>query len=639
MSNRQQNTVPGKTNSAILTEGPSRAAARAMLRGVGFSKEDLHKPIIGIANTWTEIGPCNFHLRHIAEAVKQGIREAGGTPMEFNTVTISDGITMGTEGMKASLISREVIADSIELVTRGNSFDGLVCIAGCDKNMPAAIMALARLDIPGLMLYGGSIMPGHLQIGPDGKPLASASDPSSRPEPQSAQNPSSRPEPQSALNPSSQPEPQNPLNPSSRPEAQSAGAERPLYFAPAPSQASHQIDITIQAVFEAIGSHAAGKISDAQLEAVEANACPGPGACGGQFTANTMAMAGEFLGISPIQLTGVPAMDRAKHEASREAGRCVMDLVRKGTKPSQILTREALQNAITAVCASGGSTNAVLHLTAIAHELGIELTLEDYDRISETTPFICDLTPGGQYVAKDYQDAGGSRVLAKRLLQRGQLHDGLTVTGKTLHEEAQRAEETPNQRVIREWSNPLKPTGGLVILRGNLAPEGCVVKVAGHERIHHTGPARVFNSEDDAFHAVEAGEIHPNDILVIRYEGPRGGPGMREMLAVTAAIKGIPELSETVALLTDGRFSGATRGLMAGHVAPEAQLGGPIAAVREGDTITFDIPNRQLTLNIPDEEIAARLKKFQAPEPRYKRGVFAKYANSVSSASQGAVTT
>ena len=563
----QEPLSSGKTNSAVLTEGPSRAAARAMLRGVGFTKDDLAKPIIGIANTWTEIGPCNYHLRQVAEAVKQGIREAGGTPMEFNTVTISDGITMGTEGMKASLISREVIADSIELVTRGNSFDGLVCIAGCDKNMPAAIMALARLDIPGMMLYGGSIMPGQLPQ-PDGT----------------------------------------------------------------------NKDITILHVFEAIGSHAAGRIDDAQLEAVEANACPGPGACGGQFTANTMAMAGEFLGISPIQLTGVPAMAKAKHDASREAGRCVMELVRKGVKPSQILTRQSLENAITAVCASGGSTNAVLHLIAIAHELNIPLSMEDFDQISERTPFICDLSPGGKYAAKDYQEAGGSRVLAKRLLERGQLHDGLTVTGKTLHEEATLAEETPGQPVIHGWSDPLKSTGGLVILRGNLAPDGCVVKVAGHERILHTGPARVFDSEDSCFHAVEAGAINPDDVLVIRYEGPRGGPGMREMLAVTAAIKGIPELSETVALLTDGRFSGATRGLMAGHVAPEAQLGGPIAAVREGDTITFDIPNRSLTLHVSEDEIAARMSAFEAPAPRYKRGVFAKYANSVSSASAGAVT-
>ncbi|SEF54762.1 dihydroxy-acid dehydratase [Bryocella elongata] len=560
--------VPGKTNSIALTEGPSRAAARSYLRGVGFSKEDLHKPIIGIANTWTEIGPCNFHLRQVAEAVKQGIREAGGTPMEFNTVTISDGITMGTEGMKASLISREVIADSIELVSRGNSFDGLVCIAGCDKNMPAAIMALARLNIPGLMLYGGSIMPGKL------------------------------------------------------PQADGSSKE-----------------ITILNVFEAIGSHAAGKINDDQLEAVEAAACPGPGACGGQFTANTMAMAGEFLGISPIEITGVPAMSLEKHNASREAGHLVMELARKQVKPRDILTRSALENAITAVCASGGSTNAVLHLIAIAHELDIPLSMEDFDQISERTPFICDLSPGGKYNAKDYQEAGGSRVLAKRLMDRGSLHNISTVTGKTLFEEAAHAVETPNQPVIHTWEKPLKPTGGLVILRGNLAPDGCVVKVAGHERIHHTGTARVFDSEDLCFAAVNEGKINPGDVCVIRYEGPKGGPGMREMLAVTAAIKGIPELSETVALLTDGRFSGATRGLMAGHVAPEAFMGGPIAAVHEGDTITFDIPNRKLQLNISDEELAARLKDFKAPEPRFKRGVFAKYANTVSSASIGAVTS
>ncbi|WP_419804085.1 dihydroxy-acid dehydratase [Terriglobus sp.] len=559
---------PGKRNSTVLTEGPSRAAARSYLRGVGFSKEDLHKPIIGIANTWTEIGPCNFHLRQVADAVKQGIREAGGTPMEFNTVTISDGITMGTEGMKASLISREVIADSIELVTRGNSFDGLVCIAGCDKNMPASVMALARLDIPGLMLYGGSIAPGQLRQ-PDGTSK----------------------------------------------------------------------EITILNVFEGMGSHAAGKIDDDELEALEAAACPGPGACGGQFTANTMAMAGEFLGISPMEITGVPAMSPEKANASREAGRLVMDLVRKNIKPSQILTRESLENAITAVCASGGSTNAVLHLIAIAHELQIPLTMEDFDHISECTPFICDLSPGGKYNATDYQKAGGSRVLAQRLIERNQLHDNITVSGRTLREEASTAHETPGQPVIRTWDNPLKPTGGLVILRGNLAPEGCVVKVAGHERIHHTGPARVFDSEDLCFAAVERGDIKPNDVCVIRYEGPRGGPGMREMLAVTAAIKGIPELSETVALLTDGRFSGATRGLMAGHVAPEAQLGGPIAAVREGDQITFDIPNRTLNVNISDYELATRLQDFQAPEPRYKRGVFAKYTATVGSASQGAVTS
>jgi dihydroxy-acid dehydratase len=563
------NEINPKKNSVVLTEGPSRAAARSYFRSVGFTKEDLHKPIIGIANTWTEIGPCNFHLRKVAEAVKQGVREAGGTPMEFNTVTIHDGITMGTQGMKASLISREVIADSIELVARGNSFDGIVCIAGCDKNMPAAIMALARLDIPGLMLYGGSIAPGALKQ-PDGTTK----------------------------------------------------------------------EITILQVFEGMGAHAAGKIDDDELEALEAAACPGPGACGGQFTANTMAMAGEFLGISPMMITGVPAMSPEKHEASRQAGRLVMDLARAGLTPRKIVTRQSIDNAIAAVAASGGSTNAVLHLIAIAHEFDIPLTMEDFDRISEQTPFICDLSPGGKYAAKDYQEAGGSRLLAQRLIEKGLLKgDSITVTGKTLAEEAALAVETVGQPVIRTWDNALKPTGGLVIMRGNLAPDGAVIKVAGHERIHHTGTARVFESEDDCHAAVEAGKINPNDVLVIRYEGPRGGPGMREMLAVTAAIKGIPVLSETVALLTDGRFSGATRGLMAGHVAPEAQLGGPIAAVHEGDTITFDIPSRKLILNVPDAEIARRLTTWKAPEPRFKRGVFAKYANSVSSASLGAITT
>ena len=561
-------SIDPKSHSKVLTEGPNRAAARSYFRSVGFTKEDLQKPIIGIANTWTEVGPCNFHLRKVAEAVKQGIREAGGTPMEFNTITIHDGITMGTQGMKASLISREVIADSIELVTRANSFDGLVCIAGCDKNMPAAIMALARLDIPSLMLYGGSIAPGSLKQ-PDGTTK----------------------------------------------------------------------EITILSVFEGMGSHAAGKINDDELEALEAAACPGPGACGGQFTANTMAMAGEFLGISPMMITGVPAMSPEKHEASRQAGRLVMDLARSGLTPRKIVTRKSIENAIAAVCASGGSTNAVLHLIAIGHEFGIPVSMDDFDRISERTPFICDLSPGGKYAAKDYQDAGGSRLLAKRLKERGLLHDSPTVSGKTLYEEADAAVETLDQPVIHAWESALKPTGGLVIMKGNLAPEGCVIKVAGHERLNHTGTARVFDNEEDCHAAVEAGKINPNDVLVIRYEGPRGGPGMREMLAVTAAVKGIPALSDTVALLTDGRFSGATRGLMAGHVAPEAQLGGPIAAVHEGDTITFDIPNRKLTLNVSDEEIASRLKDFKAPEPRMKGAVFAKYANIVGSASKGAVTT
>ena len=448
------NEINPKKYSIPLTEGPSRAAARSYLRGVGFSKEDLHKPIIGVANTWTEIGPCNFHLREVAAAVKQGIRDAGGTPMEFNTVTISDGITMGTEGMKASLISREVIADSIELVARGNLFDGIVCIAGCDKNMPGTIMAMARLDIPGIMLYGGSIAPGQLKQ-PDGTTK----------------------------------------------------------------------DITILNVFEGMGSHAAGKINDDQLEALEAAACPGPGACGGQFTANTMAMAGEFLGISPFNLTGVPAMSAEKASASREAGRMIMDLCTQGLRPSKILTRQALENAITAVCASGGSTNAVLHLIAIANELGIALSMDDFDRISENTPFICDLSPGGKYVAKDYQDAGGSRVLAKRLIEKGLLHGrrahGLRPHARRRGRARRRDAESAGHP---HWANPLKPTGGLVIMKGNLAPEGAVIKVAGHERLFHQGPARVFDSEDACHAAVEAGKINPSDVLVIRYEGPRGAP-------------------------------------------------------------------------------------------------------------------
>jgi len=553
----------GKLYSIAVTEGPSRAPARSMLRAVGFTREDLAKPIIGIANTWTEIGPCNFHLRQIAEAVKQGVRDAGGTPMEFNTITISDGITMGTEGMKASLISREVIADSVELVTRGNQFDGLIAIAGCDKNMPGTVMALARLDIPGLMLYGGSIAPGHL----NGK------------------------------------------------------------------------DLTVQDVFEAVGAHAAGKLDDAGLEAVEANACPGAGACGGQFTANTMAMACEFLGISPMGLSGVPAFLEEKLEASRLAGRMAMELARKGMKPSQLITPQAIENAIASVAASGGSTNAVLHFLAIAHEAGIPLTVDDFDRISAKTPLLCDLKPGGKYVAVDYQAAGGSRLLAKRLIEGGFI-DGscLTVSGKTLGEEAAQAKETPGQDVIHTTDKAIKPTGGLVILKGNLAPDGCVIKVAGHKRLEHRGPARVFDSEHAAFQAVEAGKIKPGDVMVIRYEGPVGGPGMQEMLAVTAAVAGIPELTDTVALLTDGRFSGATRGLMAGHVAPEAAVGGPIAAVHEGDTIHFDIPNRKLNVEISEKELSERMAHWKKPEPKFQRGVFRKYLNTVSSASQGAVT-
>jgi dihydroxy-acid dehydratase len=556
-------TIEGKRQSIPLTEGPSRAAARSYLRGAGFKKDDLHKPIIGIANTWTEIGTCNVHLRDVAEALKEGIREAGGTPMEFNTITISDGITMGTQGMKASLVSREVIADSIELVARGNLFDGLVGIGGCDKNMPGIIMALCRLDIPGMMLYGGSIAPGKL----------------------------------------------------------------------------NGVDITIQNVFEGIGSHAAGRIDDAGLEALEANACPGAGACGGQFTANTMAMSGEILGISPIYLSGVPATSKDKHAATREAGRMLMDAVRADLRPSQIITRKSIENTIASVAASGGSTNAVLHLLAIANEMGIELSIDDFDVISKRTPFICDLTPAGKYVASDYQAAGGSRLLAKRLIGAGHA-DGstLTISGKTLAEEAAHAVETPGQVVIHTFEDPIKPTGGLVILKGNLAPEGCVMKIAAANRMEHRGPARVFECEEDCFAAVQSGQIKPGDVLVIRYEGPKGGPGMREMLQVTAAVSSNAELSAHVALLTDGRFSGATRGFTAGHVAPEAFVGGPIAAVREGDMIHFDIPNRTLDVELSSEEIAARLKNFAPPALRWPAGVFRKYVDRVSSASTGATT-
>jgi dihydroxy-acid dehydratase len=556
-------TIEGKRQSIPLTEGASRAAARSYLRGSGFKKDDLHKPIIGVANTWTEIGTCNVHLREIAEALKQGIREAGGTPMEFNTVTISDGITMGTQGMKASLVSREVIADSIELVARGNLFDGLVGIGGCDKNMPGIIMALCRLDIPGMMLYGGSIAPGKL----------------------------------------------------------------------------NGVDITIQNVFEGIGSYAAGRIDEAGLEALEANACPGAGACGGQFTANTMAMSGEILGISPIELSGVPATSPEKLEATRKAGHMLMDAVRANRKPSQIITRKALENTIASVAASGGSTNAVLHLLAIAKEMSIPLSIDDFDVISARTPYICSLTPAGKYVASDYQAAGGSRLLAKRMIDAG-FADGsaLTISGKTLAEEAAFAKETPGQDVIATFEKPLKPNGGLVILKGNLAPEGCVMKIAAAGKYQHRGPARVFDCEEDCFKVVQEGGIKPGDVVVIRYEGPKGGPGMREMLQVTAAISSNAELSANVALLTDGRFSGATRGFTAGHVAPEAFVGGPIAAVREGDIIAFDIPKRTLNVEISDAEMAARLKDFKPPALRWPRGVFRKYVDRVTSASVGATT-
>jgi dihydroxy-acid dehydratase len=557
-------TIEGKRQSIPLTEGPNRAAARSYFRGIGFSKDDLHKPIIGVANTWTEIGPCNFHLREVAAAVKQGIREAGGTPMEFNTVTISDGITMGTQGMKASLVSREVIADSVELVARGNLFDGIVGIGGCDKNMPAMIMALCRLNIPGMMLYGGSIAPGKL----NGK------------------------------------------------------------------------DITILNVFEAIGSHARGTLDDAGLEAVEAAACPGAGACGGQFTANTMAMAAEILGMSPIELSGVPATSPAKHEASRKAGHMLMEAVRANRRPSDIITRASIENAIASVAASGGSTNGVLHLLAIAREMNIPLTIDDFDRISDKTPFICDLSPAGKYVASDYQAAGGSRLLAQRMINAG-LADGsaMTISGKTLAEEAAQAIETLGQPVIKTFETPIKPHGGLVILKGNLSPEGSVMKISAADRVEHRGPARVFNSEDDCFAAVQAQQIKPGDVLVIRYEGPKGGPGMREMLQVTAAVSSNAELSATVALMTDGRFSGATRGFTVGHVAPEAQVGGPIGLIQEGDIIHFDIPNRKLTLEVSEEELTKRKATWKAPELRFKTGVFAKYVKAVSSAAEGAITT
>lgn len=554
--------APLNRHSRVITQGAHRAPARAMLKAIGFTDEDLAKPIIGIANTWTEIGPCNYHLRDLAERVKAGVRAAGGTPMEFCTVSISDGITMGTEGMKASLVSREVIADSIELVARGNAFDGLVCLSGCDKTNPGVAMALARLDIPGLILYGGSTAPGHC----DGK------------------------------------------------------------------------DLTVQDVFEAVGAHSSGKMDDAGLKRVEDAACPGAGACGGQFTANTMAASLELIGLSPMGLNGIPAEDPRKGEAAEACGRIVMDMLRADLRPSAILTREAFENAIAAVAATGGSTNAVLHYLALAREANVPLTINDFDQVSARTPLLADLKPGGRFTAPDLHAAGGIRLVARRLLEGGKLHGAsLTVTGRTVAEELASAQETPGQEVVRPFANPIKASGGLVILKGTLAPEGSVIKVAGHERLHHTGPARVFETEDEAFAAVQAGRIEPGDVVVIRYEGPRGGPGMREMLGVTAALMGAG-LGETVALLTDGRFSGATRGLMAGHVAPEAAVGGPIALVREGDTVVFDIPTRRLDLKVAEDELARRRAAWAAPAPRYRTGVFAKYAATVASASEGAVT-
>ena len=551
-----------KPRSGVITDGPHRAPTRAMLKAAGFTDEDLSRPIIGVANTWIEIGPCNLHLRRLAAKVKEGIRAAGATPMEFNTVSISDGISMGVEGMKCSLISREVIADSIELVARGNHFDGLICLSGCDKTNPGVVMALARLDIPGLALYGGSIAPGHL----DDK------------------------------------------------------------------------DLTIQDVFEAVGAYASGRINEQQFRAVENTACPGAGACGGQFTANTMSTVMEFLGISPMGSNGIPATVGEKDEAAFNAGKLVVDMLRRDLRPSQIITRRSIENAIASVAATGGSTNAVLHLLAIAREAGVELTIDDFDRISERTPLIADLKPGGRFVANDLYKAGGIQLVAKRLVDAGLIHgDAMTVTGKTIREAVEITKETAGQEVVRQMANPLKSTGGLVILKGNLAPAGCVVKVAGHERMIHKGPARVFDREEDAFQAVQTGKIKDNDVVVIRYEGPKGGPGMREMLGVTGALVGAG-LGDSVALLTDGRFSGATHGLMAGHVAPEAAHGGPIAAVRDGDTVIFDIKARRLDVDISAEEMSARLRNWSAPPPRYKSGVMAKYAKLVSSASEGAVT-
>jgi dihydroxy-acid dehydratase len=551
-----------KHRSHFITDGRDRAPARAMFKAIGFSDADLRKPIVGIANTWIETMPCNFHLRQVSAKVKEGVRAAGGTPMEFNTIAISDGETMGTEGMRASLVSREVIADSIELVCRGQMFDAVVVIVGCDKTIPAAAMALARLDIPGLVLYGGTIAPGRFR----GK------------------------------------------------------------------------DVTIQDVFEAVGANAAGKMSDQDLKQLEDVACPGAGACGGQYTANTMSTVMEMIGLSPMGFSSVPATDPQKDVVAAECGKIAIDLLRTGTRPSDILTRKAFENAIASVAATSGSTNAVLHLLAIAREAGVPLKIDDFQKVSQQTPLLADLKPGGRFVAADMHRAGGVRLLARRLLDARRLHgNALTVTGRTVAQEAAGAPETPGQLVIAPLARPLKATGGLVILKGNLAPEGCVAKMSGHERLKHSGPARVFESEEAAMKAVTSKKIKAGDVVVIRNEGPKGGPGMREMLGVTAAIVG-EGLGESVALLTDGRFSGATRGLMAGHVSPEAALGGPIAAVKEGDMIEFDVTRRRLNVDISQTEMKRRLKRWREPKPRYASGVFAKYAALVSSASEGAVT-
>jgi dihydroxy-acid dehydratase len=552
---------PAKRHSAALTDGVDRAPARAMLKSIGFDDDALARPLVGIATTWIETMPCNWNQRELARHVRRGILDAGGTPMEFNTIAVSDGVSMGTEGMRASLVSREVIADSIELVARGHLLDGLVCIVGCDKTIPAAVMALARLDLPGLVFYNGSIAPGRFR----GR------------------------------------------------------------------------DVTIQDVFEAVGAAAAGRMSNDDVHELEDVACPGAGACGGQFTANTMATVVEFLGISPAGLNDVPATDPAKPDAAYEAGRVAMRLVREDVRPSQVMTRDALENAVAAVAATGGSTNGVLHLLAIARELGIDLTIDDFDRIAERTPIVADIKPGGRFVATDLHAAGGVALVARELLKAGLVHgDAPNVDGRSMAEVATAVVESPGQEVVVPIERPLKATGGLAILRGNLAPEGCVVKLAGHERLHHRGPARVFDSEEDCFAAVKAKSIRSGDVVVIRYEGPAGGPGMREMLHVTAALVG-EGLGEEIALVTDGRFSGATHGLMVGHIAPEAARGGPIAALRDGDVVVLDVESRTLSVELSDDEIAARLADAAPPAPRYETGVLARYARLVSSASEGAV--
>ena len=564
----QANDVSGagelRRRSSVLVDGPNRAAARSQLHSVGFMPEDLRRPLVMVAHSWIGTMPCNFSHRELAQDVMRGVREAGGTPMEVNTVSISDGITMGTEGMKASLVSRELITDSIELCGVGYAFDAAVVICGCDKTIPAAAMAMARLNIPAVALYSGSIAPGRHH---DGR------------------------------------------------------------------------DLTIQDVFEAVGQHAAGTIDDEELAAIEMNACPGAGACGAQYTANTMATVLEFLGLSPMGSATVGATDARKGEVGRQAGRLAMDVLARGVRPRDLLTKAAFENGIACAASTGGSTNVVLHLLALAREAGVELSIDDFDRVSEATPLIGDLRPGGRYVALDMDRAGGTPLLARRLLEHGKLHGGeLTVTGRTIAEECAEAEETAGQDVILPVERALKETGGLVILKGSLAPAGCVVKVAGYERQLQRGPARVFEREEDAMAAVTAGEIGAGDIVVIRYEGPKGGPGMREMLGVTAALVGAG-LGESVALLTDGRFSGATRGLMAGHVAPEAFVGGPIALVEEGDQITLDIANRRLDLEVEEAELERRRGAWSAPAANYENGVFAKYAQLVSGAERGAVTS